>query len=289
MGVIQIFSDMVHYEFWRYAVAGGLIIALVCSVLSVYVVLRRMAFIGQGISHSAFGGVALGIYFFGAGSHATLGIYGTALIFCILVAWLIANTTKEGQISEDSAIGIFLVVSMALGIIFFKAARGYSQDATTYLFGSVLAMTQEELWLIAGLSLIVLLPLWILQKELLFYTFDSRMARVVGVPVNFLHYLLLTLLSITIVISARLIGIVLISAFLVLPAATAQLLCSRFTTLLMSSVVLGVGCTLVGLMLSCATDAPAGAAIVLVQFAVFLGAVAWKRLRQGRRFLAPQS
>jgi len=281
--MIQVIKDMLEYEFWRYAVAGGLMIALVCSVLSVYVVLRRMAFIGQGISHSAFGGVALGLYLFGAGAHATVGIYGTALVFCILVAWLIAGTTKEGQISEDSAIGIFLVVSMAIGIIFFKAARGYSQDATSYLFGSVLAMTRDELELIVGLGLIVLLPLVILQKELLFYTFDARMARVVGVPVTFLHYLLLTLLSITIVIAARLIGIVLISAFLVLPAATAQLLTSRFGALLATSVALGLLCTLGGLILSCATDVPAGAAIVLAQFSVFLCALGWRNWHESRR------
>ena len=280
MGLTQVFRDMLQYEFWRYAVAGGVVTAVVCSVLSVYVVLRRMAFIGQGISHSAFGGVALGVYLFGSQAYAVLGIYATALVFCIIVAWLIANTTKEEQVSEDSAIGIFLVVSMALGIIFFKAARGYSQDATTYLFGSVLALTKQELWLITGLSVLVLAPLLILQKEFLFYTFDPRMARVVGIPVNFLHYLLLTLLSVTIVISARLIGIVLISAFLVLPAATAQLLCSRFSRLMAISVGLGTGCTVAGLFLSCAADVPAGAAIVLVQFGVFLMALGWKRLRQ---------
>ncbi len=279
MWLVQALSDMARYDFWRYAVIGGLLISIVCSVLSVYVVLRRMAFIGQGISHSAFGGIALGLYLFGTGNHPTLGIYATAIVFCILVAWLIAGTTHEGQISEDSAIGIFLVVSMAIGIIFFKAARGYSQDAMSYLFGSVLAMTPEELWLIGGLSAAVLVPLFLFQKDLLFYAFDPRMARVVGVPVDFLHYLLLTLLAVTIVISTRLIGIVLVSAFLVLPAATGLLLCSRFKTLLVVSMILGALCTMLGLVVSSAADVPAGASIVLTQFLIFLLAMGWKRWR----------
>jgi len=283
MGLTQALTDMLRYEFWRYAVVGGLLTSLVCSVLSVYVVLRRMAFIGQGISHSAFGGIALGVYLFGSSSWSTLGIYGTALVFCVLVSWLIAGTTHEGHISEDSAIGVFLVVSMALGIVFFNAARGYTQDAMSYLFGSVLAITREELWLIVALSVLVLVPLFVLQKEFLFYAFDQRMARVVGVPVNALHYLLLTLLSVTIVISTRLIGIMLVSAFLVLPAATAQIMVARFRSLVALSIALGTSCTLVGLIASSATNIPAGAAIVLVQFAVFLFAMGAHRLRNAVR------
>lgn len=284
MGLIQPITDLLRYEFWRYAFIGGLLTSLVCSVLSIYVVLRRMAFIGQGISHSAFGGIALGIYLFAGHPYSTVGIYATALIFCILVAWFIAGTTREGTISEDSAIGIFLVVSMAIGIIFFKAARGYNQDAMSYLFGSVLALSKTELWIIVALAIVVLVPLFAFQKEFIFYAFDQRMARVAGVPVVFLHYLLLTLLSVTIVISTRLVGLVLVSAFLVLPAATAQLLTERLRTFIASSIALGVCCTLCGLIISSLVDIPAGAAIVLTQFAVFLSALGWQRVRS--RFLS---
>ncbi|MCX7962945.1 MAG: metal ABC transporter permease [Candidatus Sumerlaea chitinivorans] len=277
--MIQALTDLFQFQFWRYAIAGGLAIALVCSVLSVYVVLRRMAFIGQGISHAAFGGIALGIYFFAGTAHAILGIYATALAFCLVVAWLIAATTRESRVSEDSAIGIFFVVAMALGVIFFKAARGYNQDAMSYLFGSVLALTRTDLWLIYGLGTLVLVPLILFQKQLLYYCFDMQMAEVSGVPVRFLHYLLLTLITITIVISVRLVGIILVSAFLVLPGATAHLLARRFAGMLGASVLLGLGTTLLGLAISCVTDLPAGATIVLIQFAVFLVVFALHRLR----------
>src|SRR5690606_3321320 len=120
--------------FWRNAVIGGMIISLVCSYLSVYVVLRRMAFIGQGISHSALGGFALGVLIFGGGAAAALQVDGVALVFCLFVALLIALTSAHAKISEDSAIGIFFVASMALGALFFKLTPGYNADVYSYLF-----------------------------------------------------------------------------------------------------------------------------------------------------------
>lgn len=263
-------SDLHQYQFWRYGVAGGVASAAVCSLLSVYVVLRRMAFIGQGISHSALGGFALGVLLFGGATEAALRVDATALVFCLLVSVLIALTTRHSKISEDSAIGIFFVASMALAAIFFKLAPGYNQDVYSYLFGSLLLLTSGQLWLICALAVIVAVPLLLLQKELLYYTFDEEMAGVSGVPVNAMHFLLLALLSLTVIISARVVGILLVSAFLILPGATSQLLTQRFSRMILLSLAIGIGTTLFGLLLSHATDWPTGAAIVLVQFAVFL-------------------
>lgn len=145
ISALQIFwDDLVKYDFWRNAVLGGMIIGLVCSWLSVYVVLRRMAFIGQGLSHSALGGFALGILLFGGGAAAALHVDAVALAFCLAVAVLIAVVSNHTEISEDSAIGIFFVASMALGAIFFRIAPGYNQDVSTYLFGSVLAISGKQ-------------------------------------------------------------------------------------------------------------------------------------------------
>jgi ABC-type Mn2+/Zn2+ transport system permease subunit len=262
--------DFIAFGFWRNGVIGGLIIAVVCSVLSVYVVLKRMAFVGQGISHSAFGGVALGALLFSGTAHSEAFTYLTALVFCLAVALLIGATTRHSRISEDSAIGIFFVVSMALGVIFFKVAKGFNQDVFSFLFGSILALSPRELALMAVLAAGVLLPVFALQKELLYYTFDEGMASVSGIPVAFLHYMLLALLALTIVISVRMVGIVLISAFLILPGAIAQLLTFRFNRMILLSVVTGVATTVLGLMASWYTDWPTGATIVVVQFAVFV-------------------
>lgn len=266
----EVVSDLHEYEFWRHAVIGGIAISIVCSMLSVYVVLKRMSFIGQGISHSAFGGIALGVFLFAGSVQAEAKIYATALVFCLAVAFLIALATRHSKISEDSAIGIFFVVSMALGVIFFKEAKGYNRDIFSFLFGSILALTRAELVIILSLSVVVCLTLILLQKELLYYTFDENMAAVSGVRVNALHMLLLAILALTIVISVRIVGIILISAFLIMPGATAQLVCSRFPAMMVCSVVVGVLTTLGGLLLSYGLDWPTGAAIVLVQFAVFL-------------------
>jgi ABC-type Mn2+/Zn2+ transport system permease subunit len=258
---------------------GGIIVSAVCSLLSVYVVLRRMAFIGQGISHSALGGFALGLLIFGAAPAAALKVDATALVFCLIVAGLIAMTTRHSKISEDSAIGIFFVASMALGAVFFRMAPGYNQDIYSYLFGSILAMDYAQLWTVAILAIIVIVPLFLFHKELLYYTFDEEMAGVSGVPVNFLHFLLLAMLSLTIIISARLVGILLVSAFLILPGAIAQLMTQSFNRMLLASTVTGISTTVVGLVISNATDWPSGAAIVLVQVAVFSIMFAWRKFQ----------
>jgi zinc transport system permease protein len=265
----QMLHDFAAYEFWRRAVLGAVVISAVCSLLSVYVVLKRMAFVGQGISHSAFGGFALGVLLFGGTPDAESKIYAVALVFCVAVAVLIGATTRHSRVSEDSAIGIFFAASMALGIIFFKMSRGYNQDVTSFLFGSILALTRAELWLIAGLALAVALPLLLLQKELLYYTFDEGMAAVSGVPVALLHFLLLILLALTVVVSVRMAGIVLISAFLILPGAIANLLTLRFHRMVLVSVGVGLATTLAGIALSWLTDWPTGASIVVLQFVVF--------------------
>lgn len=276
----ELWRQWAEYAFWRHAVLGGVIISLVCSLLSVYVVLRRMAFIGQGISHSAFGGIALGVLLFSGSAAAEPKIYATALVFCLAVAFLIATTSQSSKVSEDSAIGIFFVVSMALGVIFFKMARGYNQDVFSFLFGSILALTGRELAFMSAFAVLVAAPLLLLQKELLYYTFDEEMARVSGVPVRMLHYLLLALLAVTIVVSVRMVGIILISAFLILPGATAQLIARRFHWMIILSMLCGLVTTMTGMIVSWMTDWPTGAAIVLVQFVVFAAVVLIRRLRE---------
>ncbi len=263
-------QDLIKYEFWRNAVIGGMIISLVCSWLSVYVVLRRMAFIGQGISHSALGGFALGILIFGGGAATALHVDSVALLFCLGVAALIAFTSNHTKISEDSAIGIFFVASMALGAIFFRMAPGYNQDVYSYLFGSVLAVSSAQLVAIAGLGLLVVAPLILFHKELLYFTFDEDMARVAGLPVTILHLLLLSLMSVTIIISSRIIGVLLVSAFLILPGATAQILTQRFRNMIAVSLIIGFSTTAVGLLISNGTDWPTGSTIVLTQFVLFI-------------------
>ncbi len=261
---------LVHFRFMQHALVAGVLVGAVCSALSVYVVLRRMAFIGQGISHAAFGGVALGLYLFqDSASSSDMAVNITTAVFCVAVAVLIGVASKRRLVSADSAIGIFFAAAMALGVILVALRERYTADVMTYLFGSILAVTPGDVASIVVLSTLVFLALAVFYKELLYYTFDERMAAASGLPVGFLHYLLLVMLALTIVVSVKVVGIVLVSAFLVIPGATARLLARSFSSMMALSLVIGVFSAMAGLVASHYAKLPSGATVVVTQFLIF--------------------
>lgn len=253
------------------ALMAGILVGILCSVLSVFVVLRKMAFIGQGIAHVAFGGIAFALLL-------NLDLFITTNIFCILVAVLIGVISRQGKLSEDSSIGIFLTTSMALGIIFLRLRQEYSREVFGYLFGNILAVSHVDVMRIAILLLVVLAFIIYFFKKLEFFTFDEEMAQVSGVPVKFLYYALLTLLSMVIVVSVQVVGVILVTALLVIPATVALLVGRRFMTVMIISVAVGVFSSLSGLMASYYTRMPSGAVIVIVLFVLFLLAMGINKL-----------
>ena len=274
------FQALGEFQFLRQALIAGVIIAGLCSVLSVYVVLKRMAFIGQGISHAAFGGIALGILLSdGTASPETWRNVITA-VFCVGVGLLIAASSRAGKLSADSAIGIFLAVAMALGVILISLRQKYTADLMTYLFGSILAVSPQDIWMAAALAVVVVGIIAALYKELLYFAFDEEMAAASGLPVGFLHYLLVAVLALTIVVSVKIVGIILVSAFLVIPGATGKLVGTRFSGMMLTAVLVGVGATLIGLYLSHVLQIPSGASIVVVQFITFIAIMLLNRLRR---------
>jgi ABC-type Mn2+/Zn2+ transport system permease subunit len=271
---------IVEFQFMREALLASIIVGGLCSVLSVYVVLRGMSFIGQGISHAAFGGIALGLLLFGSTTAAGLPTSLITAAFCLIVAVLIGVVSRKGKVSADSAIGIFFAFSMALGVLFVSLRKLYTADLMTYLFGSILAVTRADLILMSVLSVLILGFIAFSYKELIYYSFDPEMAWASGLPATVLHYALLTMLALTIVASVKVVGVVLVSAFLVVPGATARLLTQRFGMMMGLSVILGVASALLGLYASHLWDIPTGATIVIAQFAAF--GVAWLRSLRGR-------
>ncbi len=260
--------------FFQRALMAGLLLSLLCGVLSVFVILRRMAFIGVGISHSAFGGVALGFL---------LGIdpLWSGIAFAVAVALLIEWAQEQGRLEEDAAIGIFFAFAMALGVIFLHLSRTYNVDVFGFLFGNLLAVGPHQLGEICVVSLIVLAAVGFFYKELVFLSFDEEMAWVTGVPVKALRYLFLVLLSLVIIMAIYLVGIILVSALLVIPGAVARNLTRHIVGMLWVSVVAALGATVGGLFLSFGLDWPSGATVVLVLGLGFFLSQAW-RLRQGR-------
>lgn len=263
---------MLELAFMQRALLAAVAIGLVCGALGFFVVLRRLAFIGVGISHSAIGGVALAI---------VLGWnpLATAALFAVGVALGIARLARTGRLSEDAVIGVFFSGSMALGVVLFSLRRGYQQDLFGYLFGNVLAITPGELAALAAAGAVVLAALAVAFRPLLFLAFDEEVARAYGHPVGALQTGLLVLLAVTVVIGVRLVGVILVEALLVVPAATATLWASHYRAQVALAMSLGAGAGVAGLAAAWTFDVAAGGAIVLISVAGFFVSLLLRPLR----------
>jgi ABC-type Mn2+/Zn2+ transport system permease subunit len=269
--------DILEYAFMQRALLAGALIGAVCAVVGVYVVLRGLSFIGAGIAHASFGGVALG---FLLGVNPVL----SAVAFCLATAWGIGLVARKGEVKEDTAIGIFFASTMALGILFIGLMHGYNVDLFGYLFGSILAVTPQDLWITLGLGAAVLLVVGLFFKELLFVSFDPEMAAVTGVPAGKMYFLLISLVALTVVLSIKVVGIVLVSALLVTPAAAAYQLTEDFRRMMLLAVLIGVASTVGGLLLSYTLNTASGATIVLLATLIFFvsALVSPRRRRRNR-------
>jgi ABC-type Mn2+/Zn2+ transport system permease subunit len=263
--------EFLSYDFGQRALLAGLIVGLGCAVLAFFVVLRRMAFVGVGISHAALGGVALGVLL---GINPVLA----ALLFSVAVAWLIGAIAGRGRLSEETAIGIFFPTAMAFGVALMAGTPDYRQDLLGYLFGNILLVRDVDLLLVALLVGATLILVLFFFKELLFISVDEETARASGLPATRLRYLLLTLLAVTIVSAIKVVGIVLVSAFLVIPAATAQLVAPSMRAMMALSVGFALVSVIGGLWIAWILDLPSGAAIVLLAAAIFFVAMVGQRV-----------
>jgi zinc transport system permease protein len=263
-------TDWLAYDFARRALVAGVLVALMCAVLGFFVVLRRMAFIGAGISHAALGGVALGLV-------TGVSPLVAAMAFSVGVAWSIGWISERGRVTEETAIGILFPTTMALGIAIISLSATYRQDLMAYLFGSMLAVRTADLWLLVGLAAGTLSVLALFFKELVFLSIDPDAARAAKIPVTALRYLLLTLLAAAIVASIKLVGVVLVSALLVIPAATGQLAARSMRGMLAISIATALIAVIAGLWLSWLSNLPSGATIVLLAAIIFFAAFLVRR------------
>jgi zinc transport system permease protein len=266
-------SDIFAFEFMQNAFMAGIMLSLVLAVVSFFVVLRRFSFIGVGVAHSAFGGLALG---------ALLGVSPTltAIVFSVIVSNAIGYIGKQDKLSTDTAIGIFFSLAMALGVIFIGMSDQYNVDLFGYLFGNILAITRQDLIVIAVLGGLVLLSMYMFFKELLFVAYDSEVAFVSGMPVALLDHFFLTVLALSIVISIKIVGIVLVSALLVIPGAAASQITDRYVSMIAASIAIALVSTIGGLFISYYADLSSGATIVTLASAIFFLAFVAGRFRK---------
>ncbi len=253
--------EVLQLPFMQRALGAGVLVGLLASYYGVFVVQRRLSFLGVGLSHAAFGGVALGLL-------VGINPLWTALPFTVVVALCITWVTQQGTVSGDTAIGIFFALSLAIGIVLLSFKQSYTADAFSYLFGSILAVRPADLWVMGGIAILALLtfPLW---GRWAYATFDRDLARADGVPVRRDDYALAVLLAVTIVAAVKLVGIVLAAAFLVIPAAAARRFTSTFPSMTLASMAVGGLTAVAGLVASYVLDVPSGAMIILVQATVF--------------------
>jgi zinc transport system permease protein len=261
---------MLELGFMQRALVGSVAIGVLCGLLGFFVVLRRYAFIGVGISHSAIGGVALGVL---------LGVppLPVAAVFAVAVALGIAAVSRKAALSEDAVIGVFFSGSMALGIVLFSMNRGYQQDLFSYLFGNVLAISTREIVVLGAAAAAIATAIAAIFKEQLFIAFDEEVARAYGHRVDLLDAALLVCLALTVIVGVRLVGVLLVEAMLVVPAATAALWASNFRQQVALSCSLGAASGMIGLFVSYYADLAAGGTIVLVAVAAFFASLALTR------------
>lgn len=263
MDILTWLTEPLQYAFMQRGLIAAVMVGVVCAVIGCYVVLRSMAFLGDAMAHAILPGVALAYIL---GGNLTVG----ALIAAIIVALGIGLLSSKGAVREDTAIGILFSAALALGIALISSIRTYAVDLSHILFGNVLGVSGDDLLLTAVIGGMVLLMIFLLYKPFLVVSFDPVLASTLRLPVTLLRNLLLILLSLTIVVSIQSVGVGLVAAMLVTPAATANLLTRRLPAMMALAGLLGALSSLVGLYLSYYANIASGAAIVLTATAFFL-------------------
>jgi zinc transport system permease protein len=268
------------YEFMRNAVFAGVLAAVLCGIVGPFVVVKRLAFLSDGISHAAFGGMGACFYF---GLDPLLGAVAVALA-CALALGLLDT---EAIRSYDAMIGVLWAVGLAVGIVFVYKTPGYAPNLMTYLFGNILLVSRHELGVLVVLAASVLLILAVFFKGIVAVSFDEVFARVQGAPVRILMTLLLTMNALSVVILIQVVGIFLVVALLTIPPVICLMFMKDLRSVLVGSVSVGVGITLAGLALSYQFDVPSGPAIILLGAALLSILYLFRQLRGGGTRLLP--
>ncbi|MCU0520462.1 MAG: metal ABC transporter permease [Anaerolineae bacterium] len=265
--LLEILVAPLRYPFMVRGIVAAILVGIVCALVGTYMVLRGMAFLGDALAHSILPGIAVGYIVSGGGRGP---IFWWGLGTGILTALGIGALGKGAQVKEDTAIGIIFSGMFALGIALISTMRSYAVDLSHFLFGDVLGVSPSDLWLTAGLAVLVSVIVFVFYKEFLVLAFDSTLAETLRFPSGFLHYLLMVLIALTIVVALQTVGIALMVAMLTTPAATAYLLTKRMAPMMGIAALIGAVSGIVGLYLSYYVSVASGAAIVLVCTGIFL-------------------
>lgn len=274
--LIDFFLQPLSYEFMQRGMLAAVLVGIVCAIVGTYVVLRGMAFFGDALAHTILPGIALGYLVHGG---AREPLFWWALGTSVAAALGIGAISKNSEIKEDTAIGIIFAGMFALGIALISTVRSYAVDLSHFLFGDVLSVSTLSLWLILIFGGVVLLVIFAFYKEFMTLSFDPILAATLRLPVTALNNLLLGLIAVTVAVSLQTVGVALMVAMLVTPAATASLLTHRLSRMMVLAAIIASLSGVIGLYLSYYLSIASGAAIVLTATVCFLLAFGWKRIR----------
>ncbi len=273
--------EILQHEFMQHALLAGMLAAVACGIVGVYVVIKKIVFISGGIAHASFGGIGLGYLL---GINPVLG----AIFFTTASAIGIGLATRRTRLPEDTAIGILWAMGMALGIIFIGLTPGYAPDLFSYLFGNILTVPTSDLLLMLILDVIIIFLVSLLYKEFLVLSFDEEFSAVSGVLTERLYLLLLCLIALTVVVLIRVVGIILVLALLTIPAALARQFTHSLKKMMLLAILAGAVFTFSGLWLSYVLDLASGATIILVSGTALFISFGISRLRSKTRDLNHQ-
>lgn len=266
--------EILTYGFIQRALLAGVLIALLCSVLGVFLVLRRLSLIGDGLAHVTFGGAAIAL---------ACKIYSAASLLVSLPVVLLASLgilrlTEKARINGDAAIGIVSATGIAVGVMLASVGGGYNVDLLSYLFGNILSISREEVLVAAVLFVVVMLLLLMFFNDLLAVTFNEELARISGVRTRQINAVLVMLTALSVVLAMKLVGIMLISALLILPAVSALQLARSFKACILFSALQGACSVIAGICVSFVTNLPTSATVVLLNLLFFGLACLGRRL-----------
>jgi len=264
--------EALQFTFMRKALIAGILVSIACGVVGTYVVVNRIVFISGGVAHAAYGGIGIAYYL---GANPVLG----AVAFSLAAAVGMGAVQRRTQERADTIIGVMWALGMAVGIIFLDLTPGYKADLMSYLFGSILAVPTRELWLMAGLDLVILTLVILLYKELLAMSFDETYASVANVPVDAIHILLVCLIALTAVMLMRIVGLILVIALLTIPAAISGMFVRDMKRMMALASGLGVIFAVSGLWLSYYLNLTSGATIIVLGGIGYVVALAIRHLQ----------
>lgn len=268
------FQSLATQSFLQHAVLAGILASVGCGVMGSYVVVKRIGFLAGGIAHAVLGGMGIAYFF---GSNPLGGAIIAAIIAAIVIGWVNLNWREN----EDTIIAALWSVGMAIGIIFIAKTPGYNVDLMSYLFGNILMVDQQSLWIMAILDGILILTVLGFYKYFLAVCFDEEFAQLRGIHLNVYYLLLLCLVALTVVLLIQVVGLILVIALLVLPAAIAQQFAHSLQRIMLIAILLGMLFTFSGLAVSFGPDLPAGATIILLAgisyLATMVGTAYWRR------------